>query len=159
MEGQGDNVSDKDAEPSNWVNGSDANVAIFGFNDNVMSTLKAGDRSQFVPYNNANGHLIMVDKLTLHVQALLGDLAAGSRTELALAAANFAYPPRTFGYGDNGSGINYMKLLNMSLSGDPDATLHTIYQRSTETSANWVRFGDWGLVKKEFATFPEGMLQ
>lgn len=92
-------VSDKDAEPSNWVNwadinttsgsmviaatrdlknrfvflysclcgvgsgpksafhhgSSDANVAIFGFNDNVMSTLKAGDRSQFVPYNNANG--------------------------------------------------------------------------------------------------------
>lgn len=137
---------------------SDANVAIFGFNDNVMSTLKAGDRSQYVPYNNANGDLIMVDKLTLHVEALLGDLAAGNRTELALAAANFAYPPRTFGYGDYVSGINYMKLLSMSMSGDPYATLHKIYRHSTETDANWVKFGDWGLVKKAFAPMPEGML-
>ncbi|MCZ7580326.1 MAG: hypothetical protein M5U21_05845 [Fimbriimonadaceae bacterium] len=156
MEGQGDNVSDKDAEPSNWVNWSDANVAIFGFNDNVMSTLKAGDRSQYVPYNNANGDLIMVDKLTLHVEALLGDLAAGRHAVDSVDNANYYCPPRAFAHGSDG--INYMRVLNMQRSGDPDATLHTIYQRSTETNANWVRFGDWGLVKKEFAPFPEGML-
>lgn len=193
-------VSDKDAEPSNWVNwadinatsgseivaetrdlknrfaflysclcgvgsgpksafhhgGTEKNVAIFGLNDIVMSTLKAGDRSQYVPYNNANGDLIMVDKLTLHVEALLGDLAAGGRSELALAGANFAYPPRTFGYGEDG--INYMQLLNMNMSGDNYSTLCTIYRHSSETNADWVQFGDWGLVKKAVAPMPEGML-
>lgn len=131
------------------------NTALFGFNGIVYSTLDAGNTASNQPYNDSNGIVIMTDPLTGHVTRLLEDMAGGEKASDALANANAEYPPRTFASGSNG--INYMNVLNMLRAGDADATLHKIYQATSETSTSVAVFGDWGLVKKALLSVPTGV--
>jgi hypothetical protein len=125
------------------------NTAVFGFNDVVYSTLYNGNTSNDQPYNDSSGNLIMTDKLTGHVNALLGNMANGIRSGQALVTANQEFPPRKFSHGS--MGINLMDVMNMSLGGDAFATWRTIYIGSATAGPEFVQFGNWGLVTREMA--------
>lgn len=128
------------------------NTAAFGFPGVVFSTLVSGNTSSTVPYNDSNGDLIMTDKLTEHVNKLLGDLAQGSKSVDAMDPTNNAHPPRKFSHGANG--INYAARMDMLRFGCPDARLRKVFRASSETDAAVKQFGDWGLLVKELLAVP-----
>ena len=137
------------------------NEAVFGFDGIVMSTLYSHDAAALVDYNDQNGTLLMTDKLTGHVGALLGAMAGGTRARQALDAANNSCPPRTPAGSASGSPytIYKMGLRNMKLSDGSDfATLHTIFKGFDGTSADCIVYGDWSLVFKEFTQMPQGII-
>lgn len=128
------------------INGR-ANAAAFAFNGSVFSTLKAGDTTAILPYNDANGNLLMTDKLTLQASALLERPASGDTPVTVLDDINNSFPPRKFGYGS--AGVNYAPRLNLSRHGDAYARLRRIYRTSSESDLGFKQFGDWGLLEKE----------
>lgn len=123
-----------------------SNSGFFGFNDIVFSTLYEGNSQPDQPYNQLKGGIIMTDKLSLHAAKLLNELSEGRVASAALQATNNAYPPRKFSHGSNG--VNYTDVLSMVFSGDPDATLHTIYRKTAETNTDFLQFGNWGLLER-----------
>ncbi|HRK20613.1 MAG TPA: hypothetical protein PLX06_02310 [Fimbriimonadaceae bacterium] len=128
------------------TNAAISNSGFFGFNEFVFSTLYEGNSQPDQPYNQANGGIIMTDQLSQHAKELLTEMARGTKAEVARVAANDACPPRKFSHGANG--VNYTDPLPMMFWGDHDATLRTIYRKSTELGVDFLQFGSWGLLER-----------
>lgn len=94
----------------------------------------------------------MVDKLSGHVERLLGEMVIGRKASEALSTANADFPPRKFSHAENS--INLMDVLPMARSGDADTTLHKIYRSAGESDQLVQQFGEWGLVIKEIVAMP-----
>lgn len=134
------------------INNPVGNTACFCFSESVFSTLYAGNLKDDQPYNSPGGALLMTDKLSLHADRLMRQLAGGERAFAALSNANNAFPPRKFSHGANG--VNYTDVHFMANVADGDARLHTVYRRQSESDTDWIQFGTWGLLSKLLAPHP-----
>ncbi|NMC33921.1 MAG: hypothetical protein GYA36_15870 [Veillonellaceae bacterium] len=124
------------------------NQAAVAFNVPIYTNLRAGDRTQTIPYNNSNGTVLLLDKLSSHTSTLMGSLSSGTTISQAIAIANELFPPRTYSHSSSPGvdTINYMKLADARLFGDPNARICTVYRPDSSNSST-IMINDYILIK------------
>lgn len=115
------------------------NVAFFKFLVPVMAALKSGNTDYSI-----DGSL-MVDGLSEHSKVLLNRLLAGEKADDARKDANDLHRPRT-----KGSGNTYLSA-QMSMNGDPVATLNKVYRKASEA---WHVETAWYLARQNLPVMP-----
>jgi len=114
---------------STFFGSNPSNQAAIAFQYDLYTNLKAGDTSATSPYNNAQGVLLMVDKLSQHTGKLFEVLNSGETINTAKSEANQAFAPRCFDHCD-AQGRNIMKRNDAWILGDVKSRLTTVYRPS-----------------------------
>lgn len=124
------------------------NQAAVAFNVPIYTNLRAGDRTQTIPYNNSSGTVLLLDKLSMHTSTLMATLSSGATFSQAVMQANNLYPPRTYSHSSpfESNPINYMILADAMLFGDQNARICTVYRPDASNSST-IMINDYILIK------------